>query len=299
MTFVHKNVIISGSTSGVDSAAALLQEISGVMVAAGWTVEDDRSAVPTTFAGATKIVFRSNGENNDLPTFYATAFSGTSTAAGGGIVAFAMHTAYDVGTHAVPASGVVTAQGVPIANNSVSVIANEISEVWISANAEYLVVVTRDEGNAYDSAAYGRVTQFTSLDQDPFPLFVNAEGSQGVTATNVSQVQGIAGNPPVASTTSNQAVILSFNTLTSTNQPYNMSGANSIFVAGPLLFAKRSNTGSPGQGLIGMVPGHWEGAGTAANMLPQARLTASGTGGVQTYRAFPIGTTFSLIMRES
>jgi len=299
MVFRYEHFTISGSRSEVAGASQFVTKAKEFLEAAGWTTVDDRRTQPgsATDADTHKVVLSSDGEDGSLPTYYMTMASGTSSETNAVDVSFMMSTGYDVGTHDVLSSDakIPSALGV---SDQLNVIAQSDYDVWMSGDTEGVVFVTR-VASVYDSIVIGRCNQFTTEDQDPYPLYiVSSTANSPETADPSSQL--IAGNPPIPTVGSNQADTLNIG-LGSGRQPYSgdHTSVTSIFLAAPIVMTwDRATAGSIRKGIVGTVRNAWKGTGTTAGMLAEGTLTASGTFGVQIYRAFPT-TGQSLIIRES
>jgi hypothetical protein len=265
--------------------------------AAGWQLIDNRStqAGSATPSLTHKLVFSSNGEAGNYPTFYMTLFSGTGAAAGSSLVSFLMSTAYDVVAHDVPSSGVSSsANNIQDANTSLNTPSEANFEVWMSGDSEGVAFITR-QTSTYDSICLGRANSFSSVSENSFPLYVSGGGSSAIVVSN-SSVRGVGGNPPRAFTASNE-MEASLVTFAAANQPYDLDAATSIFLAVPILLMY--DDASPiRKGAAGTLRNVWATAGTNAGTLAEGRLTASGTFGAQTYRVFPL-TTEGLLIRET
>lgn len=305
MVFNFRKVIISGTTPGVEGVSRFIQEAKTFLEGAGWTTVDDRSGQAGNADSSLthKIVFSSNGEDGTAPTFYLTIFSGITAAAANNQASFLVHTAYDVGTHQVPSSGVSNNATHSQNNNTTLAVrsTDSNSEVWMSGDADAVTfVVKRSATGAYDSATVGKWKSFYGSQLEPYGLFINSTASITIHTSAASGWQGVFNNPP-------QRIDASVNTPTlgglaitmgTTQQPYTAGSANSIFQAVPIVVIVTTNSSNQ-QGALGVLPSSWEGVGTNQGLLSEGVLTASGTDfGVRTYRAFALPTT-SLIIRET
>ena len=109
MTFVYNEVTISGGHEGELGTSGVLNAITDAMVSAGWSLVDDRRAQAgsATLSLTHKVVLSSNGgESGTSPDIYLTITSGTAAATTASTLGMQISGAYDVGSHAVPASGV-------------------------------------------------------------------------------------------------------------------------------------------------------------------------------------------------
>lgn len=292
MVFVYRNFTVSGTRPDTEGTSKFIQEAKSFLEAAGWTTVDDRTAQP----GADhKLVMSSQGEESTYPTFYMILTSGLGTAtAGQSDTSFQVATDWNVGSHSVPADGVVSP--IAVGNPSyVSTYSQQDWEVWMSGDSEGVVFVTRQSAT-YDSIAAGRLNQFSSVEEDPYPLYINGSISALITVENATYLRGIAGNPPQALGANSEAEIKTF-AFASTNQPYQLGSVTSIYLAAPLVLYW-DDLSPIRKGLVGTLRNAWAGAGSNAGMLEEGTLVASGTFGKQVYRAFLSGTTDSLIIRQ-
>lgn len=310
MVFTFRKVVVSGTQEGVEGASAAIQELNTFMQDAGWTLVDDRSAESATGTDSThhKIVWSSNGEQGNYPTFYVTAYSGINSVIDNDRVSFDVHTAYDVGTHTFPASGVRAADSglTGIAGNATSVQVrsqDDDTELYISGDSEMVHFVTRkaidnSASNTMDSISFGRFNSFMPVDENPYPLLVNSDGTLGggVVVRNFN-ARGVGGNPPTGFNTGGDMEVLDYG-LADNNHPYNLGSANDIWLALPLLVTYDETT-VPRSGIAGTIRNGWIGA--EADVLDNLSvLTASGSFGSQKYQSFTRaipGNVESLILR--
>ncbi|MBD3260424.1 MAG: hypothetical protein GF334_01880 [Candidatus Altiarchaeales archaeon] len=298
MVFTFRQVIVSGTQEGVEGVSAALQELNTFMQDAGWSLVDDRSAEPGTNIDSThhKIVWSSNGEQGNYPTFFVTAYSGTGTPTDSSRISIDVHSAYDVGTHTFPASGVRSAStnltGIGSTQSAVQVRSqDDNTELYISGDSEMVALVTRktidnSAGTTMDSICFGRFNSFMSVNENPYPLLVNGDSTVGggVVTTNFNSVRGIGGNPPAGFNQNNDMEVLAHQ-FTSNQQPYDLGSANDVWVALPFLVTYDDTSPIPRSGIAGTVRNAWVGAESfILNNL--SILTASGTFGVQKYQAF-------------
>ena len=293
MTFGFKTFVVSGTRPDTEGASKLVQELTGFMVSdLGWVLEDDQSDQ----AGADHfIVVRSNGEEGTYPTFFMQVSSGTGTSASlnQDVANVAPATAWDSAAHAVPSSGVSAL----VANSGpMDVDSNGNTQIWISGDSEGVVVITKREStDTYDSLFFGRANPVLPVDQNPYPLYTAGAAGAAINVTS-SQPRGIGGQPPVAFTSIGDLDALVVG-LASTNQPYNLGTATSIFAAVPIVLVYNDTTPEPDlKGVMGTARSVWAGAGSSEGMLQASELTASGTFGKQVYKAFTL-TSASIIIR--
>ena len=301
MPFTFKHLVISGTRSDTQGPSKFIQEARIFLEDAGWVMVDDRTSQAGSVNPALthKMVFSSNGEAGNFPTFYLTIFSGTGAGSALADNPFLMHTAYDLGSNTVPASGAVTHPSASLpAGNTLTMGVNVNTEVWMSGDSNGVAFVTSEIGSPnFDSMAVGKAQVFNPPEIEPYGLYVQGSNNTSISVGNSQGGRVIAGNPPLSSKTGTGDYSFLRIILGSTNQPYDIGSANSIYYAAPLVaFADVTATE---RGAIGMLQNVWESAGTNGGMLQQATLTASGVGGVRTYLSFSAGTTASLIIRQS
>lgn len=312
MVFQYKEVVVSGTQEGVEGCSAAMAEISTFMQDCGWTLVDDRSAEPATGNDTThmKYVFSSNGENGEYPTFFVTLYSGISVTQNQSRVSANVHTAYDVGSHGLPASGVTsgsTSTSLGPSATSLNVRSqDDNTQLFMSGDSEMVHIITRREitneaSTTMDNIYFGRFNSFMSVEENPYPLLVN--GANGTTITTIGSLnpKGIGGQPPQAFSNNSEMEVRTYASTAYSDavQPYNL-GVDSIFVALPMIV--NYDDGNPiRKGVAGTVRNGWISA-DATNLLNLSILTASGTFGVQEYRSFTQANSVinpSIIVRKS
>lgn len=295
MVFKYKKVTVSGLPEGLEGVSEGLREISTFMQEAGWTLEDDRSAEPGTAVDAThmKYVFSSNGEESNYPTFYFTLFSGTAATVNSNSISVSAHTAYDVGSHVVPSSGVKSVSGeLPTVQRTFQVRSqDDNTEITMSGDSEMVHIITarvnsNNIATTMSNTYFGRFNSFLSLEDNPFPLIhVNTNVNTIRTIASFRDLNGIGGNPPLSfGGDSEMIVTISSPLIPDTAIPYNVGTATSIFLAQPLLVSYIS-TPLNVKGIAGTIRNGWQSA-DGTSMLNKSILTASGSFGVQEYQAF-------------
>ena len=299
MPFSFRQVTISGATEGNEGTIMFVRELKNFMEEAGWTTTEDRTTEPGHVDGNTNIVMQSNGESGDYPTFYMVAVSGGSATAGQDYTYFRMTTAWDTAAHTMPASGVAT-NSFTTTMARLNTLSQEDYEVWMSGDAEALAIVTRQSPSTYDSVCIGRANSFMTTADNPFPLYLLSGSTSAVLIedTTGASTRLIGGNPPFAFDSGNNTKTYQYTGISNNNQPYKVGAADSIFLALPAFLVYTEDIPSK-QGILGTIRNAWRGAGTASDMYMEGILTASGTSGVQTYQAFTVSTTTSLIIRRS
>jgi len=298
MSFNYQNFTISGSRPEVEGTSEFVTKAKEFLEGVGWITEDDRRTQPGSAVDADthKIVMKSDGEDNTLPNFYMTIASGTTSTPASNTLSFMMSTGYDVGTHDVLPSDAKINDNLGAAGSVLNAPSLVDYEVWMSGDSEGVVFITRN-ASTYGSCYIGRCKQFTNEDIDPYPLYMIANGSALAAATSTARV--ITGNPPSAAQAASEAESLGIQFATA-NQPYtgDHTSVDSIYLAMPLIITM--DDGTPlRKGVVGTAQNVWQGAGTSAGMLQEGTLTASGSFGVQVYRAFTVSTVRSLIIRQS
>ncbi len=292
MVFLYRTVMVSGTLPDKEGVSEGMASISLFLQDVGWNLIDDRSAEPATGVPAThmKYVFSSNGEEDQYPTFFLTLYSGTNTAVNSDVMGHQVHTAYDVGAHDVPASGVVSDTALGNANNSLQIESqSENMQLWMSGDSEMVHIVSMREtsknSTTMDNIYFGRFNSFTDIDENPYPLI--AQGGTSTIVTNQTNARGIGGNPPQAF--SNNSEMETFAVLTVSNQqPYQIGAANDIWLASPILvnYVDASPASIPRKNIAGTVRNGWRGSPPSTGMLNLSFLTASGTFGEQIYQSF-------------
>jgi hypothetical protein len=320
MTYVYREVLIPGTDEGVEGVSAGLVEISTFMQDCGWDLVEDRSAEPATGFDDThpKYVFSSNGESGNYPTFYMTLYSGSANSQNSNSLFAVAHTAYDIGTHLTPASGVRTGVGKTAgvakpndtnAENRLHIRSqDDNTEIYMAGDSEMVHLITRktidnNSSNTMDNIMFGRFNSFFSVDENPYPMIVQGNSSPTILTATTTFPRGIWSNPPVASSdrghieTSQPAS----NAQLDASMPYSM-GVDSIFAALPIaVYYIQVGTTDPVKAVAGTVRNGWISV-DASDMLNLSILTASGSGGAQEYRSFTHETSFtidSLVVRKS
>lgn len=311
MVFQYRRVLVSGTAEGVEGVSAGLAEISTFMQDCGWTLVEDRSAEPGTGADDThmKYVFSSNGESGNYPTFYITLYSGSSTSVNSNSMYTVAHTAYDIGTHLTPASGVRTGTSNNVTDsngdNLLQIMSqSDNTEIYMSGDSEMVHLVTRKESdnnsaNTMDNAYFGRFNSFYSVEDNPYPMIVVCGAGNSINTAITTYPRGIAGNPPTSSPdrsrmTTHAPAAGSFDA----NQPYDL-GVDSIFTALPILISYENLNNI--KGMAGTVRNGWISA-DSTRLLNLSVLTSSGTEGLQEFISFTsetLSSTPSLILRKS
>ena len=299
MVFTYRNITVSGSRADTEGASKFIQEAKLFLEGGGWTTEDNQTAQPgsATASGTHKLVLKSNGEGNPYATFYMTIFSGTGAAVGSSQVSFMMSTAYNSTTHDVPTTGTSTnLSNAQDAQTTLNTPSEANFEVWMSGDSEGVAFVTRN-GATYDTVCVGRANSFSSQFNNPYPLYVNSASTSTITVATSTTARAVGGQPPQAFNATSDCETQTMTALTSTNQPYDLDAATSIFLAVPLVLIY-NDTSPLRKGVAGTLRSVWATVGTTAGALAEGRLTASGTFGVQTYRVFP-NAADALLIRET
>lgn len=299
MPFTYSHVIVSGTNSGVEGVAQFIQLARPFLESAGWTMVDDRTAQAgsATLANTHKMVFSSRGESGAEPTFYMTIVSGTGAGPANNQASFVVHTAYDVGTHALPASGVASST---VANASAALqvrSTDSVTEVWMSGDADGVTFVTKriTAVPTFDSQTIAKVKSFYGSAVEPYGIFLLGSSTIALQTSTIA-LYGVANEPPLSIDNSTLLANAVSPTLPAAAQPYNTGVADSIYFAMPIVVVLGS--ANKQQGAVGVIPSLWEGTSTTGGMLNEGILTASGSGGVQTYKVFS-DSTKSLIIRRT
>ena len=307
MPFNYKRIIVSGTQEGVEGVSAALAEMSSFMQDCGWVLIDNRSDQPGTAVNSThmKYVFSSQGEENNFPTFFVTMYSGTTSTVNDNVIGFDLHTAYDVGTHTVPASGIrTTSSEIASVTETISVPSQtDNTEIFMSGDSEMVHFVTRkqivnNDLATMDNCYMGRFNSFFKTSENPYPLLLATSLNTAiVTDSNTGFFRAIGGEPPQAITPISTQVFF----VSDANEPYNLGTVSSIFFARPILISYQQISPFIMKGVAGTVRNGWAGA-DATNLFNLSILTASGTFGSQEYQSFTAEGSFSqnsIILRKS
>ncbi len=295
MSFSYRQVVISGTSDGVEGTSTALNEIVDVMVnEMGWVLEDDRR----TQAGSAnetlthKVVLKSNlGESNDQPNWYMTISSGTTSTVKADTLGLKIHSAYDVGTHDTAATGVETP--VTLATYTLTTDSDGNFVLWISGDKDGVALVTHARAS-YAHALIGRSQHFVDNTIEPFGLYINAVTTD--TNPQSTAVRSIVGEPPSAFQNSSEGEFLVY-PLTVTNEPrVNLGDGETSFTALPIMHMV-DDTSPQRKGAIGLVSNAWSGTTANAGWLPETVITVAGSP-PREYIAFPT-TTNALVIRKS
>jgi hypothetical protein len=315
MVYQYSEVKVDGTAEGVEGVSGALEQISTFMQNCGWTLVDDRSSQPgsSNIETTHKYVFSSNGENGEYPTFFMTLTSGTSATVNSNLLGVTAHTAYDVGTNSIPASGARTTTGaattMPNTITSLNVRSqDDNTEIYMAGDSEMVHLVTRREitnnsSVTMDSISFGRFDSFMSVEENPYPMLINGANGTGIVTAGTVSPRSIGGQPPRGFVNNSETTVLSTSPQSYADgvQPYSINSVDSIFFGYPMQVVYNDATSPGWKGAAGMVRGAWLGA-DATRLLNLSILTASGTFGEQTYRTFThasTSTTPSLIVRKS
>jgi len=307
MVFKYKLATVSGTQEGVEGVSAAINEITDYLQQAGWSLVDDRRSQPGSLdiALTHKVVFSSNGEEDNYPTFFLTVTSGNNASANSNGVNFLVHTAYDLSAHDVPASGVSSGPGnKPAGVETLQVRSqDDDTEIYMSGDSEMVHFVTRrvnsnNISSTMDNVMVGRFNSFMDLEENPYPLLTNGSSFIIITTEEFVEVRGVGGNPPESFDASTDMEIRTF-AVNSLQQPYNIESADTVFTALPLVVSYTS--AGVRKGVAGTVRNGWRVPG-GVGVFNLGVLVASGTFGVQEYLAFldePTQSTPALIVRRS
>lgn len=314
MTYVYREVLISGTAEGVEGVSAGLSEISTFMQDCGWDLIDDRSAEPGTILDSThmKYVFSSNGEEGNYPTYFVTLTSGSTTTVNSNFMYMSLSTAYDLGAHTTPASGVHTRNLLTNTDTNGDGRLQIMSQsdntyLYMAGDSEMVHFITRKANdnnsvNTMDNVYIGRFNSFLTVEDNPYPLMYLGVPGNNITTAITTYSRGMWGNPPQSSSLRSNITTIVPSAITSsdTNQPYNM-GVDSIFIAFPIAVYYISTASFARKGVVGTVRNGWVGA-DRTHLDNFSVLTASGSGGAQEYITFSQANSLtipSMILRKT
>ena len=306
MTYVYREVLISGTAEGVEGVSAGLAEISTFMQDCGWDLHDDRSAEPGSSLDTThmKYVFSSNGEEGNYPTFFLTLTSGSTATVNSNLMYMSLSTAYDLGTHTTPASGVHTRAALSNTDTNgdgrLQIMSqSDNTKIYMAGDSEMVHFISQKETdintvNTMDNVFIGRFNSFLTVEDNPYPLMYQGAPGNSITTFTTTFPRGVWSNPPDSSSLRGfiTTVAPSTNAIFDTSQPYNM-GVDSIFIAVPIAVYYNFVASAPRKGVVGTVRNGWVGADrTRIDNL--SILTASGSGGAQEYITFSQANSISI-----
>lgn len=291
MTYAYKRVTVSGINIGTEGTSKAISLITDFLVNdCGWILEDDRRSQggSATLSATHKVVLRNNkGENGDTPEWYITLASGVGAAAANSNIDCFIHTAYDVGTHTVPASGLSTP--LQTVRNGVTFVVDTDGyfNMWMFGDKDGFVVVN-NELNTQQMLIAGRVYPLLSDTYEPYGIYLTTQ-SNSFSPLHTS-IRSIIGQPPLAITTASEGSFL-WHAPTATQEPRLglPSNREPTFALLPILFVASNATN---KGAIGIVRHVFGAVPESVGWVEGSILTASGSG--RTYIAFTEGTATSV-----
>lgn len=261
MTFVYNEVTISGGNIGELGVTGILNAITDTMLSAGWTMEDDRRARAgsATLSLTHKVVLKSNnGESGTSPNVYFTLTSGTAAATTATTLGMQVSGAYDVGAHAVPASGVKSPNTTTLSQlRTFTVDPDGYNRLWIAADKDAISFVVNRQGTSYAVVDMGKGNNFLDETLEPYGVYLSNLTSLSSTATSIF---GLLGNNPVVSI--NATLDSSFFTyiFAAANQPTKgLGNQEPRWAAMPIAWVS-VNTSPVNKGWIGYVKHKFSGA---------------------------------------
>jgi len=198
MTFVYNEITISGGNRDVHGLTGVLNAVTDHLVTAGFVIVDDRrdQAGSATLSLTHKVVLSSDGGESGLsPNFYITLTSGTAAATTATTIGMQVSAAYDVGAHAVPASGIKSPDTTTLSQLRVfTVDPDGYNRLWMAADQDAISFVTNRTGDAYFMVDIGKAENFLDEDLEPYGVYLSTFGA--ITSAP-SSVFGLMGNNPV------------------------------------------------------------------------------------------------------
>ena len=296
MTFTYNEVTISGGNEGELGISGILNAITDNLVTAGWSIEDDRrsQAGSATLSLTHKVVLNSNGgESGTSPNIYLTITSGTAAATTATTIGFQISGAYDVGAHAVPASGVKSPNTTTLGLlRVISLDPDGYNRLWMAADQDAMSLVVNYAGSTYQTVHAGKGDNFLNEELEPYGAYLAVFAS--VTAAPTS-VYGLLGNNTVQQiNTTNDTSFLTY-TMGASNQPTRgLGNTEPQFAAMPIVWVA-SNPSPIQKGWIGYVKHVFSGV-THSQGLPTVGEAVDITTGKE-FKVF--GTGSSLFMRKN
>jgi hypothetical protein len=296
MSFVFRELTVSGSNQGVEGTSGVINAITDAMTTAGWAIEDDRrsQAGSTSLVTTHKIVLKSDGgELGTSPNWYLTLTSGTSSTQGLNDIGTQISTAYDVGAHDVSASGIKNPDTGTLSSLTKLVTDSDgYNALWIAADKDVVVIVNNYVGTSFSAFYAGKAVNFLDEDKEPYGVMTRIVANH---AWAGSGAVGIVGNPPENITTGSDGYILYY-AFAATNEPrVGLGNPEALFTAVPWLWVV--NDASPlRKGAIGYLKHCYSGAPNTAGVPFIGKAVVSETG--QEFRVFA-GAAASFYLRAS
>lgn len=261
MTFVYKEVTVSGGNIDEHGVSGVLNAITDQLVTAGWSIVDDRRSQngSATLSLTHKVVLVSNnGESGSSPNVYFTLTSGTAAATTATTLGMQVSGAYDVGAHAVPASGVKSPNTTTLSQlRTFSCDPDGYNRLWMSADQDAISFVINYQGNIYYTIDMGRGDNFLDESLEPYGVYLSTVGLITSLATSVYGLMG--NNPAQPINATNDSQFLSY-TYAASNQPGRGLGSNEPRWAAMPIAWVATNTSPVQQGWIGYVKHRFSGA---------------------------------------
>lgn len=254
MVFSFKQVTISGGNQGVEGTSGVINAITDVLVnEVGWLIEDDRRSQPGSNSPATthKIVFNSNGgETGTSPNWFLTLTSGTRSSIGLDTIATQISTAYDVGTHLIPASGVGVINNTNLAFfRTFSTDSDGYNQLFIAADKDGVAIFNNHRANSWGIFLAGKAITPFDASFEPYGVYLHTSTAPNVVGTDWL---GIVGNPPSAVDSINDGSVLNFNTGAAQEPRTNLGNSEPVFTATPLVWSiSDASPAQKGTGTIG------------------------------------------------
>lgn len=296
MVFVYNEVTVSGGNEGIVGAAGVINALTDTLVAAGWSIDDDRrsQAGSSSLATTHKIVFvNDGGEEGNHPNLYITLTSGVSATQNQTVVGMQISGAYDNVSHTVPASGVKNPDTTTLSQlRTFNVDPDGYNRLWMAADKEQITFVNNYAGNQLPLVFLGRVHKFLDDDLEPYGAIIYSPGSMAPISNGAL---GLVGNNPVETITAiadGDVTGMTFNVAAEPRA--GLGNSEAIFTAAPLLWTL--DDASPvRKGAIGHPRHCFTGASQTAGLPPFGRAVVSGTG--QEFAVF--GANNTLFLRKN
>ena len=293
MTFVYNEVTVSGGNESVNGPSGVINALTDQLVSAGWVLEDDRRSQPgsATLSLTHKVVLKSDGgESGTSPNVYITLTSGTAAATTATTVGMQVSGAYDVGAHAVPASGVKSPDTTTLSLLRVfGVDPDGYNRLWMAADRDAISFVINYAGDTYYTVDIGKGTNFLNEELEPYGVYLSTFGS--ITSAPTS-VYGLMGNNTVQQVnTTNDTNFVTY-TFAASNQPTRgMGNEEPRFAAMPITWIA-ANASPVQRGWIGYVKHKFAGASEAEGLPTVGEAVDITTG--QEFKVFSSPASFFL-----
>lgn len=279
MVFVYNEVTVSGGNEGVVGAAGVINALADTLVAAGWSIDDDRrdQAGSASLTTTHKIVFvNDGGEEGTHPNIYITLTSGTSASQNQTVVGMQISGAYDNVSHTVPASGVKHPDTTTLFQlRTFNVDPDGYNRLWMAADKDQITFVNNYAGDQLPLVMIGRVHKFLDDDLEPYGAVIFSPGSMAPVSNGAL---GLVGNNPVETITAISDGDMRAMTFSVAAEPRaGLGNSEAIFTATPPLWT--IDDASPlRKGAIGHPRHCFVGASQTAGLPPFGTAVVSGTG---------------------